>query len=522
VVLLSGFSIAPPGKIEKFSSRFCCTFRETPTMSPIDRSPFSQIFSLSLGILLALIGKPSPAQASPSLCPADLAPRISAITNRPEFRRVRWGILVQRLGAPATEAALYAQDAERYFIPASNAKLLTTAAALTQLGQDYRIRTSVYQQDTGNGVVLRVVGRGDPSFDSEDLADLAKQIGDRTLSPIQQLIADDHYFRGDPLNPNWEWEDIQSGYGAPVNSLILNENLVGFTLVPQALGQPLKIVWDDPTEADRWQINNRSRTVAADAEEFLQVGRDLGRPVVQVQGHLRVGSASEAVAISITQPDRHFLQLFRQSLKQANVNVLGTAIAPSPATNPGTEIAFVESAPLSELLIATNRSSNNLYAESLLRQLGATQNPNAESSLDAGLEILENTLTRLGVAADSYQLADGSGLSRHNFVSPQALVQTLQGMARSPLADPYRNSLSLAGANGTLRNRFRNTPLEGKLQAKTGFLSGMTGISGYASPPNYSPITFAVLINQFDQPLTEVQGAIDEIVGLLGQLKPCP
>jgi serine-type D-Ala-D-Ala carboxypeptidase/endopeptidase (penicillin-binding protein 4) len=467
-------------------------------------------FSLTLGVAIFV-----PTAANASICPAQLTEKVAAITNRPEFRRSRWGILVQTLGDRQT---LYAQDAQHYFIPASNVKLLTTAAALEVLGDRYTIRTSVYQNEAG---VIRVVGRGDPSLTDAQLEQLAKQMRDRNITQIPQLIADDSYFQGDPVNSTWEWEDIQSGYGAPVNSLILNQNLIGLTLFPQNLGQPLRVVWDDPAEAKGWQIDNRSRTVAVSESESLQVGRALGRSQLHIQGQLRVGSAPEEVAIAIPQPARNFLQRFKQSLEKQGIRVNQTSIATEPAPIQGTEIAAINSAPLTKLVVEANQESNNLHAESLLRTLGASQSQKTDSSLEGGLEAMKKSLTQMGVNGTSYDLADGSGLSRHNWLTPETLVQTLQGMGRSPNFTTYRNSLAVAGSSGTLRNRFLNSPVAGKLQGKTGFLSGSTALSGYLEPPDYSPLVLSILINQFDRPLGDIQEAIDEIVILLAQLHRC-
>jgi len=464
-------------------------------------------------LIVTLWLKPAAAQAG--ICPAQLSDKISAITNRSEFRRSRWGILVQTLG---DRQMLYAQDAERYFIPASNLKLLTTAAVLEVLGDRYTIRTSVYQSDPG---VFRVVGRGDPGLTDAELDQLAKQIRDRHITQINQLIADDHYFQGDAINPTWEWEDVQSGYGAPVNSLILNENLIGLTLFPQSLGQPLRVVWDDPAEGTRWQIDNRSRTVAATAEESVQVGRDLERSQLNVRGQLRVGSKPETAAIAITQPSRYFLQRFKQALRQRGIQVAQSFVATEPTEIQGAEIAAVESEPLAKLIAEVNQQSNNLYAESLLRTLGVTQSPQADSSLDAGLEAMKKALFQLGIDSASYNLADGSGVSRHNWVTPETLVQTLQGMGRSPNSAVYRNSLAVAGRIGSLQNRFLDTPVAGKFQGKTGFVSGSTALSGYLEPPDYSPLVLSILINQFDRPTEEIREAIDEIVILLAQLQRC-
>jgi serine-type D-Ala-D-Ala carboxypeptidase/endopeptidase (penicillin-binding protein 4) len=464
-------------------------------------------------LLVLLIAQGS--QAAEAACSMALGRRIETITQRPEFRQMRWGILIQTVSDdPQT---LYAQDAEKLFVPASNVKLLTTAAALTQFGPNFRIRTSVYQiPSASDQVILRVVGRGDPSFNEAQLQNLAQQIRNRGITRIDQLIIDDQYFQGDWVNPTWEWEDIQAGYGAPVNSLILNQNAINLDLMPQALRQPLGVAWEDPAAGSQWQIVNQSRTVAAEAEEFVQVGRDLNRPVLYVQGQLRVGSASEPVAVSIPQPTQHFLDRFQQVLAANQISVAQTAIATDSLSPIAEEIAWVESSNLADLIIETNQQSNNLYAESLLRQLGRLSN-HSQPSLTAGINGLEATLTELGVDPQQYTLEDGSGLSRQNLVSPTALAQTLQGMARSPHIADYRASLSAAGINGTLQSRFRDTSVEGKFYGKTGALSGVVALSGYLQTPNETQLVISILVNQAELPLREVQAAIDAIVQLSAQ-----
>ncbi|MDX2213104.1 MAG: D-alanyl-D-alanine carboxypeptidase/D-alanyl-D-alanine-endopeptidase [Oculatellaceae cyanobacterium bins.114] len=388
------------------------------------------------------------AQAT-GVCPAQLPAQIGAIANRPGLQRSRWGILVQRLDTGET---LFAQEAQRFFIPASNTKLLTTAAVLERLGANFQIRTSVYQVPSQTGMIARVVGRGDPSLTEVQLQQLAQQLRQRGITRLDRLIVDDHYFKGELINSTWEWSDTQTDYGAPANSLILNQNAVG------------------------------ERAVA--------------------------------------NPTQYFLQRFQRILNTTQITVAGTAIAPTPSVTPEPELAAVLSQPLSTLLIETNQNSNNLYAEALLRSLGTVTNPN-EDSLASGIAAIETTLSRLGVDPQSIDLADGSGLSRHNQVTPEALVQTLRGMARSPNATVFRNSLAIAGVRGTLQNRFRDTPVQDRLQGKTGALSGVAALSGYLDPPNYPPLAFSILLNHFDQPVRTVRPAIDEIVLLLGRLRQC-
>lgn len=470
--------------------------------------------------------------ASSSVCASTLSQQIDRLIDQPQFQRSQWGILAQTL-EPDSQT-LYARNADRYFVPASNVKLLTTAAALTELGVQFRIRTSVYQVGTTpEGAILQIVGRGDPSLTNAQLRSLAEQIRDRGITRIATLIGDDRYFRGDAVNPTWEWEDIQAGYGAPVNSLILNQNAIGLTLVPQQLGEPLQVVWDQPSESQEWQIVNRSQTVAADAPEFVSVGRDLSQPILIVAGQLRVGAASEPVAVSIPQPGENFLRQFAETLRAAGIVVDypegGTAshraqLLPETDNSPtptGLEIAAVQSPPLSELLVETNQFSNNLYAEALLRSLGANQADSSDSALEAGIAALNRALTRLGVEPESYVLADGSGLSRRNWVSPAAIVETLQAMAQTASASFYRASLSTAGISGTLQSRFRGTPIQNELQGKTGVLTGAVALSGYLNQGDRRAIAFSIIVNQANSSLGDTRQTIDEIVMLLSQEEWC-
>ncbi len=463
----------------------------------------------SLGVLLvfgwqlACAAQTTPAGAG--ICPAQLGEAIDAIASRPQFRRERWGILVETLAGG--ERPLYSREGDRYFTPASVAKLLTTAAALQKLDPEFRIRTSVY--GSSDGGVLRVVGRGDPSLTDAQLSALAKQLRGKGISRVSQLIAEDSYFRGSPVNPNWEWEDVQAGYGTAVNSLIVNQNSIDLILSPRAVGQPLGVTWVNPKEAANWQVENNSQTIGADGEEFVKVGRDFAKPIIRIGGQLRAGSESEPVYVAVVEPAERFLQRFREALAAEGIAVEQASVSTSSRGEGETELAAVESPPLSELVKQTNQESNNLFAEVLLRSLaaGGTEADTAA----AGLEILKATLTQLGVNPDSYVLADGSGLSRHNRISPEALVQTLRGMASAPGAEIYRASLPAP-------SRFGGA---GIVQVKPGGMTGVSSLSGYVSPPNYQPLVFSIMLNHGSQSASARRVAIDDIVLLLTRLRRC-
>ena len=491
-----------------------------------------RIKGIALSLLVLVLGRPSavaaqrPAVAG-DICPGELGAQVDAIANRPEFSRSRWGILIQPLSSTAT---LYSRDAQKYFIPASNVKLLTTAAALQKLGADFRIKTSVYSGENGS---LYVAGRGDPSITEAQLQSLAQQLKRRGVDRVNELIGDDSYFQGSAVNPNWEWEDAQAGYGAPINSLIFNQNAIELLLSPQAIGQPLKVTFAESKLANQWQIQNSSVTVAQNESEFIEVGREFDRPAIRVSGQLKVGAEPESAYVAVVNPANNFLQHFQQVLAAEGIPVKQALVA-SVSRNFNQELATVESPPLAELVRETNRESNNLYAEVLLRLLGKVTDkmplPQTltgkmpvpqEDTGEMGLKELKTALTQLGVNPNSYILADGSGLSRHNLISPEALVQTLRFMANSPAASIYRQSLPIAGESGTLKNRLNSTPNRVILQAKTGTLSGVSALSGYIEVPDYEPLVFSIIVNQSGLSAASMRSATDEIVLLLNRLRRC-
>ncbi len=464
-----------------------------------------------------------------SVCPAELAAAVDATLERqPTRERSHWGILVETADGAET---IYAQNAEQFLIPASNVKLLTTAAALDQLGADYQIRTSIYGTTLPQESTLHVLGRGDPSLETDQLQELAQQLQDQGITTIRQLIAYESHFQGDPILPNWDWEDVQARYGPPVNSLILNGNTVPLQLIPAALGEPLRIVWPHPTDALGWQIENSSRTVSSTEPEFIRVERNPSTGILRISGQLHHGASPADAAFAAPDPTQRFLNEFRQVLEAADIRVHETAIAPFTARPPditAPEIAAVLSPPLSALLFDINGNSNNLYAEALLQTLGVqmpladTDNPRIRpTTLEAGLAAVSDILQRLGVDPTGIALADGSGIARKNLVTPRALVETLQAMARHPEAERFRQSLAIAAETGSLRNRFRDTAAAGRLYGKTGALSGVASLSGYLDPPNHAPLTFSIIVNHFDYPVSTVRPLMDELILHFATLQPC-
>ena len=504
--------------------------QNSPSLLPIFRLGKSVSLLLLLVQVQLAIGKKAVAQeittptpvedtrnTSNKLCQANLKGAIETVINRPEFRYSRWGILIQTLSSGTT---LYSHDAQHYFIPASNVKLLTTAAALYQLGGEFRIRTSVYGINT-DSTTLRLVGRGDPSLTNNQLEDLAQQLKRRGIHQVEQLIVQDGYFSEPTINPTWEWEDIVAYYGAPVNSLILKQNAASLTLSPQTLGQPLKITWADPIAATQWQLDNNTITSEAVSSSSVDVFGILGKPILQIRGQMGVNAEPMQIAVAIFDPADYFLQHFRTILNSTGITVIQASVSSNSNTNNELELAAIDSPSLGSLVAEINQQSNNIYAEALLRTLGVNEPIPDKSTAEAGLQQVKAILTKLGVDPKSYVQADGSGLSRRNLVSPTALVQTLQAIAKTPVATLYRTSLPVAGVSGTLKNRFQNTSAEGIVQAKTGTMTGASSLSGYLDVPNYQPVVFSIIVNQSNESVPTLRQAIDEIVLLLTRLHSC-
>jgi serine-type D-Ala-D-Ala carboxypeptidase/endopeptidase (penicillin-binding protein 4) len=491
-------------------------------------APASALFALLLLSPVWVGLGPELAQAKPrqpnppGLCPADLPTALDTLANQPALQRGQVGVLVQTLVTASAPITLYSRNPEKYFIPASNTKLFTTAAALQRLGAQAQIQTEFYGEGSGPNLRrLVVVGKGDPGLSTAQLTTVARQLAQQGIRQIDALVGDDSYFRGDRFNPTWEWEDTQAGYGTQVNSLILDENAFGLTLTPQALGQPLQVSFVNPQLTANWQIINQTRTIAPGETEYVAVSRNEATRQLVVSAQLLAGSAPETTTVAVPNPGEHFLARFQQILATQQIQVRQTQVSQQPVPRAGTIVATLTSAPLASLITEVNRFSNNLYAESLLRWLGSSTGNRESDHAAAGLKLLPTLLTPLGVDARGYRLSDGSGLSRRNLISPLALVQLLQGMAQSPLAASYRASLTVAATNGTLKARFQNTPVAGQLQGKTGTLTDALALSGYLTPSQHPPLVFSILINQTGQPTEVLRPIIDQIVITLASLKRC-
>jgi len=500
------------------------------------------------------------------VCVADLSTVMDQWLQQPSLRSAIVGVALETM----TGEPIYHFQADRRLIPASNQKLLTTAAALSTWGSDRQWTTPIQLTYTDRGEPeVWIRGAGDPTITSASLtqvaAIVAQRLKQRGIDRLAGLVGDDRAFEGSNVPGSWEVADTQTGYGARINSLILNENAIPLILWPQNPGEPLRVEWENPGEAPNWPVDNFSVTGEPSAAEFVAVGtiaqsQDQSQeysheqspnalPTVRVEGVLRTGAAPETVSIALPNPGKHFLLRFQAALQQQGIRVDHTRLLEDPRFEesgesvlselaptelaPTETIATLTSPPLAELVQVTHYYSQNLYAEVLLRWLGqasAGLKPDVSptgfrpSTFEDGLEYLRQLLQDWGIDPLQVSIADGSGLSRHNAITPKTIVQVLQFLQqpeRSDLGRIYRSSLSEAGVSGNLATRFQNTPLQGKLWGKTGSMTGIAAFSGYLYPDRFAPLTFSILINQSSASYGTLSETIDRVLLDWVQLRDC-
>ncbi len=451
---------------------------------------------------------------STRVCSQDLGREINKIINHPQQERATWGILVQKLHSQET---LYQLNSEKYFIPASSIKLLTTAAALTKFGADYEMTTPVYVTgNTPNVYSLTIVGQGDPTITSEKLEELAQELSDRGIRQIKRLVVKDDSLPSETINGTWEVSDLSYMYAPPVNNLILNENNVTISFRGERVNQPAVIEWSDEVAGNQWTVENRLITTNNSDDNDVRLVPNWRESTIEVTGKLGLNQNSRNWWLSIPNPQQYFLDSLRGVLEEQNIAVVSTEIVSDYILEPMDDeriFTQIKSLPLQEIVSSTNKNSNNLFAEVLLKQLGDDQND--------GFTNIKDLLSPLGVDSQSYHVKDGSGMSRQNLVAPAAVVATLQGMAGSEYGDIFRDSLTVAGVDGTLRNRFQDTPVEGNFYGKTGTLTGEVSLSGYLELNDYPDLVLSIMINKSAQNSVVSRQAIDQVVLVLSRVKDC-
>ncbi len=430
-----------------------------------------------------------------------------------------WSISVRSLKADAT---LFAMNANRMQTPASNQKVLTAAVAAERLGWDYRYSTKVYATGPIAGGDLNgdlvVVSNGDPTInprhpDRWNTFDAwAKDLYGRGIRRINgQLIGDDNAFAEPGWGFGWAWDDLTLGYGAPVSGLQYNENVIELMVGPGINPGDRAIISVSPPGSGVI-LDHGVTTVAADQQTRVSIERVPGSSMLSVRG--QVAAAARAVTLEAAAPNPTILYLnaLREALARNGVFVGGGSLdiddaRVKPDYAAATLLIDDHSPTLQSIVDVCLKWSENIYAESMLYSMAPA---GAEATAAGGLAALNDTLKRWGVASDHYIARDGSGLSRNDYLAPDALVTVLTHMWNDPRhRDPFRSTLPQAAVSGSLANRMKNTIAAERVWAKTGSMSNVRSLSGYAMTLDNEPIVFSFMATSFHVPASQIDATMD-------------
>jgi D-alanyl-D-alanine carboxypeptidase/D-alanyl-D-alanine-endopeptidase (penicillin-binding protein 4) len=443
---------------------------------------------------------------------------------------VRFGIVV----ADDAGRELVAINPEDRFIPASNTKLFTTAAAFARLAVDL--------PDGDGGALVRLEegsyrvpdaileGRGDARLSSaadciaDCLATLADAVAARTRA-VGDVVGDDSLFPDERWSPGMSWNNIPTRSGTAASALSLDDNELRLRVAPSAPGR-------EPTVEGLpyYRVVNRALTVAPGVPAELGFDRLPGSDVLRISGTVAAGSEPQILRVGIDDPAHYAAWRFKALLMARGVRVAGTVAVrhrpPGPADDPAVRgaappprppladgLARLTPPPLAEDLVLINKSSHNLHAELLLRRLGRRH---GTGSVADGIAAVRAVLGEAGVPRTAVDLSDGSGMSTYNRAAPRGVVSFLRWASGQPWGAAWRATLPVAGVDGTLARRFRGTPLEGRLFAKTGSLNATSALSGYMVARSGRVLTFSAFANDIPEG-APASSAIDAALALIAQ-----
>jgi D-alanyl-D-alanine carboxypeptidase/D-alanyl-D-alanine-endopeptidase (penicillin-binding protein 4) len=418
-----------------------------------------------------------------------------------------------------TGTTLFARNPDRSLVPASNLKLLTAAAAFNALGPTHRFVTQLLSDAApdAEGAIdnLYVRGGGDPALTSEDFWRLAADLGRRGVRRVRgDLVLDDSAFDGERWHPSWGAVSARA-YHAPIGALTVNYGAFSVTLQPGlAAGEEVRA--DVDPHVDFLQLTNRARTGSADARRSLQVDRRGSRRFEQVlvSGVAPAGGETKTYHRSVLDPARYAGAVLRMQLAAVGIEVAGeTRLGYAPES--AVELLAFPGHPLAEVVRRFLKYSNNSIGEALVKSLGARVS-GGPGTWRGGVQAARAELDALGLDLDGLRLVDGSGLSYDNRATPRLLVGALQRGADSFSFGPeFVAALPIAAGDGTLEERVEAAP--GRVRAKTGLLTRVTGLSGIAERVDGSVAYFSVLVNGFrgsaDDAMDAVDGFLETLVG---------
>lgn len=476
---------------------------------------------VGLGLAVSVIARPVASPAQTPLAPPDtLQVELDRIFDDPSLSRATLGVRVESL---RDGRVIYQRNAGKHVIPASNMKLVTLAAAAERLGWDYRFDTHL----DGVGAVhegtlygdLVVTGGGDPSIGSPDggiaqlFLDWADAVRGAGIQRVQgRLIGDDSAFDDDVLGAGWAWDNLDAGYSAPAGALSYNENVVLVRITAGSeSGAPAIVLLTPPGATPTLEIAGRVTTGPAGSAASVTIARALGSTRLDVNGQVPAGGPEIVRSASVANPTRFFVEGLAAALTARGITVSGGAwdldeVAGPPPPN-RFRIAERQSLPLSALAGRFMKDSQNFYGEMFLKAIGRAEA--GVGTAENGRRGVRAMLADWGAGDDEVVMYDGSGLSRYNYVTADAIVRVLTQVWRDEeLRGPFLASLPIGGVDGTLAARMTTPALRGRVQAKTGTINHVRALSGYLTRADGEKLVFSMIANHFTAP----SAAIDAVV----------
>ncbi len=399
---------------------------------------------------------------------------------------------------------LYDYHGSKHFLPASTTKLFTAAAALKLLGPDYRYDTTLYY-DTNNlkhglhhgDVAIKFTG--DPSFKLPALYSLLQKLSEYHVKEIHgDFIIDDTIYAGPLLGLGWTWDSTPWHHAAPVAAIIIDRNQFGVTLFPSAnLGAKVGAQLQSEYPGAKFiGLSSDIKTVTfQESETICQLAAVVDEHNnVEITGCWPAGTQPVHLRLAVKDPRLQAQYLILDALNKLNIKLTGKVkFAAVPAGL--NRLAHQSSEPLAILLKSILAESNNLYAETLTKTLGAKMF--GVGTFKTGSLAVQQILSQAtGINFDQTRIMDGSGESRYNLLTPRHLTRLLYTMQQEPaLGLHFRNALAMSGMNGSLKNRFKTMRSADKIQAKTGTLNGVSTLSGYFTTRNNRELIVTIMIN---------------------------
>jgi D-alanyl-D-alanine carboxypeptidase/D-alanyl-D-alanine-endopeptidase (penicillin-binding protein 4) len=461
---------------------------------------------------------------------AMLRSSIDSAVNAAKFDNAFWGILIVD---PASGDTLYSRNAGKLFMPASNMKIITGSAALARLGADYRYRTAFVARGTVRDSTLRgdllVFGRGDPTVSDHmrkdamaPLHEIADSLRAHGIARVTgRIVPAGDAFPGPTLGYGWDWDDLDYAYGAGVDELMFNEGFA--TIIARGGRRPGAPVTVETRPARRSpKVRVTATTVAPSAPGAPKATAPVFRwdsigGGALVEGAIAVGdSTSDDVAFRV--PNAAYADALGEALRDRGVRVDGRVYRDTTST--GDTLFVTLSPPLREILPALEKPSQNQIAEVLFKTLALEAT--GVGSADSARRVIERQLAAWGAKEGGYAIRDGSGLSRHDYVSPETLVRVLATIRGDTAFQAFYDALPIAGVDGTISNRMKGTPAEGNVHAKTGYVDKARSLSGYATTVDGRMVIFSALCNNWTVPTSEVEAVQNMIAARLAGMRLSP